>query len=84
MFETALILREIHSRRRLRRDRLFRRRGLHLCLRIPFVGVLISHAAMAGAILAEFLHVRSFPRPWERRSCPYLSRVPWRTGRTWT
>jgi len=25
------------------------------CLRIPFVGVLIAHAAMAGAILAQFL-----------------------------
>ncbi|MFH0786270.1 MAG: metal ABC transporter permease [Pseudomonadota bacterium] len=25
------------------------------CLRIPFIGVLISHAAMAGAIMAQFL-----------------------------
>jgi len=27
------------------------------CLRIPFVGVLISHAALAGAILAHFLGI---------------------------
>lgn len=31
------------------------------CLRIPFVGVLISHAAMAGAILAQFLHWPELP-----------------------
>jgi manganese/iron transport system permease protein len=31
------------------------------CLRIPFVGVLISHAALAGAILAHFLGIPETP-----------------------
>ena len=31
------------------------------CLRIPFVGVLISHAALAGAILAHFLGFPELP-----------------------
>lgn len=31
------------------------------CLRIPFIGVLISHAAMAGAIMAQFLNWPELP-----------------------
>jgi manganese/iron transport system permease protein len=31
------------------------------CLRIPFIGVLVSHAAMTGAILAQLLGVSELP-----------------------
>ncbi len=61
MFETALILRETIL------AAVFAGIGCSVvgvfifCLRIPFVGVLISHAAMAGAILAQFLHVPELP-----------------------
>lgn len=61
MFETALILRETIL------AAVFAGIGCSVvgvfifCLRIPFVGVLISHAAMAGAILAQFLNVPELP-----------------------
>ena len=61
MFETALILRETIL------ASVFAGIGCSVvgvfifCLRIPFVGVLISHAAMAGAILAQFLHWPELP-----------------------
>lgn len=31
------------------------------CLRIPFIGVLVSHAAMAGAVFAQFLGIPELP-----------------------
>jgi manganese/iron transport system permease protein len=61
MFETALILRETILAAVFAGISCSLVGVFIFCLRIPFVGVLISHAAMAGAILAQFLHWPELP-----------------------